>query len=868
MSEMANSVLNINDLVMKEFQSAAEDCLLFTTVTSISYQRRKSSAITHDVWSWKANRTAPDDIDKLKTTMISTIYHQPQSPKPSMNTCIRVSERTQVPQPYQELRVKYRMASTISLGMATRADVEPSSRGRNKVFSSMPLPLLLPLPVSVDASFILADDRRSIRFDESGMENLESKFNRWLLSDALPPLYYALLAALQTGNVMEWWPRPRSSKHPLASPLLNGFYKGLATCEADICVDVIGNRLAPRTAIFLPSDHENLSLLYRNVIRPSGLVHLPSLGMQTLAHEAGVIQMNQNHAQDYLLAHTEELIEGYEEKTVKIDDIQALIEFLEPNRLLDLPLLALADGSLATFSQSHKLTFIAKNSVAWSMFPANRFVHPGLNLSHLLVEQSLRVSLLNGTALEQLIRDRISEGSSRDLSAANAAWVMDLWRTIDTPSESPFDDIDITRLPLVPTANEVTHVSLASCTIDNTGILVAPQRDRFLKPIMEHFGAKFLNTQNFPPALLRRLGSDKFDLNATLRFLRTIGPAPLRMLFDRLSSENQKRFAEWVVDSIRYKAKKDLRNLEGISDLPVWTCYRGTSTYYETMLNMLMLPQRVAVNVVRPFLTELAICEHSSILNDLGKQAMTFSELRDRLSIPDRLEGDDQIGSYHRLLEMIIDRRVEDFRPPMVPNRLGDMVFPSELYSSTREVFIAAFAAQPNRFIHTRFTNQQSSLVRFGLRNTVDLETFLTCARAFHLDDTSPDRFNRAVVLFNWYNDHLPREAANLTTLPATWRELDELTFIPAHRERRRGIMWSTDYVDRLEEDALRSPGSMLRPEHQGIAWTQRFLFAVEPSRLLLFADTLLGVPTAKNVVSNLFSSNGCSQLLTIYDAG
>ncbi len=62
------------------------------------------------------------------------------------------------------------------------------------------------LPCHLTASFILTPDRRHIRFDD--YDNLESQYNRWILSTVAPPLYLTLLENLLVlvGRNDIWWP--------------------------------------------------------------------------------------------------------------------------------------------------------------------------------------------------------------------------------------------------------------------------------------------------------------------------------------------------------------------------------------------------------------------------------------------------------------------------------------------------------------------------------------------------------------------------------------------------------------------------------------------------------------------------------------
>jgi hypothetical protein len=873
---MTTAELDIHDLVMEQFRHASEDCMLFPSIASIDGKRRDSYSRIHDVWSWRAERSVLTADDTGRRTKVSVSQHSGRS-EVAMTTkapatvipkdWIMLERQIPCPDKFVELKEKHRMPTLITVGLAAPARVPPrNDTAGHKLFSSMPLPVSMPLPMHVNASFILADDRRNIRFDQSGMDNLETAFNRWLLSEAIPELYIDLLVLLPTGDPSDWWPRQRAWKHHLAGPFIQGFCKRLSKCQAQICVDVRGQRVAPQSAVFLPDDHSSLPKLYCTILRPSGLVFLSTPDQRFLASQAKVTYMNADHARAYLMTHSLDFTAAYNRKDVRSLDIQALVTFLEPSRLKDLPLLLLANDTLTSFSSSRKPTFVPKQSTEypWPFLPADRFVHPHIDLKHCVQEPDLRIALLNNAAIGQLMRDRIPDGASRDLSPENAEWARSAWSTVEKLADPRESAVDMSSLPLIPTATNLIHVSLQACTAKDSQVLITSDSssDRSVQPILEHFGARFLETQGLPPELMKRLETGKFNFETALRFLHSIGPTTLRSRFETLGPGNHKRLAEWIVDHIKkLKSRKDIKGLPGLIHLPIWKSYQGSVERYEITSNIHMLPLGVTPGAVEDFMPHLTICGYSKVLEDAGRPAMSFSQLRDKLVIPASLD-DTLTHSYLRLLKIILQYRACDSRPPLVPNQSGILVLPSTLFKSNEDVFTAAFTTQPHRFIHHRYIEQESALHPYGFKSSVDISTFVVCAQAIHQDTSAlpPDRLTRAVVLYQCFSNQLPHEFANaFRGPPAAWRQLDHLNFIPARRDRRRSTIWCHDYAEPLEDDALRSPATMLRSDLQGIAWTQRFLFAQDPAPLLLFADKQLGVPTVRNVVSDLI------QMLTMF---
>jgi hypothetical protein len=143
--------------------------------------------------------------------------------------------------------------------------------------------------------------------------------------------------------------------------------------------------------------------------------------------------------------------------------------------------------------------------------------------------------------------------------------------------------------------------------------------------------------------------------------------------------------------------------------------------------------------------------------------------------------------------------------------------------------------------------DMQSGLFQFGLEHTINVDTFKACAEAIARDVGGQDLLRRAATVFQFYSTRLPMLVGGNRH---RWRELDGIRFIPASPQRRQNVSWSEEFAPATSGNALHSPEQMLRPELQGIAWTQRALFRVEPSQNLLVADLELGVPTPREVVS------------------
>jgi hypothetical protein len=852
-------------LVQVTFQRLAEDCMFFTPICSVRAYRRTPFAKRLDLlWNLLATRKVLEDNPESRRTALQITFSSTEDnddvdlpggfhhDKPSAQEWL-VSEmfRIECPSDLRELEHRHQLPVHLKVGVAARqtppSQIKPV---RHRLFSHMPLPIQFELPFHVNGSFILADDRRTIRFDDSGMRNPESRLNRWLLTDALPLAIYGLLGALPVKDVFAWWPRP--VKDPIAVPVVEGFLARLNDCDDSICADLQGQGIVPSKATFLPPEPRAAMKVFRSVLRPSGVVHLPSaLRASVLATD--VHQLDAVHARSLLFPVGDLIRDAYRRQQITLGDIQDLLDFLGPKLLPDLDLLVLADNSITRFGATEHKIYITRTALLihpWSLFPANRFLHPELSMRSCLSETALRLAVLDGAAIAQLVRDRIPEGTSRDLSTADAAWAKDLWAITPLLPEQPGDSVDLSQMPLVPTTEGQKHVSLQSCLARNSGMLVAPSRDdAWIRLIMEQLGATCFQIDAFPHQLREQFAHRQFGVDVVLAYLRSrSSTVPGQHLFGALSQATHKRFAEWIVYQLELKTKQELANISGADSLPIWKARQGAQDNTLCAISdMEMLPEGIRLADVQGFLSHsVTITPYAEVLHRLGMQPISFYRLRNILDIPSTITGS-LMPMYKRLLRLIVEHRSKDGRAPPVPNRAGVIVSASTLYTRSQPLFEAAFASEPNRFIHPQLEDMQDELAVFGLETRLNFATFKACVEAIARGVEGPGHVLRANTVFDFYSTRLPMLVAGNRW---QWRELDEIAFIPASQQRRRNTIWSADYAQPMPINALRSPSQMLRAEHQGIAWTQRALFLNEPSQNLKVADLELGVPSVEEVVS------------------
>lgn len=131
-----------------------------------------------------------------------------------------------------------RVMKNVECGMAAllSSQSEPNSgillpqAIQSKIFNILPLPLSTELPVHIHGTFSLSGDRQSIAIDEQGPTSYGSKWNRFLLEDALPKLYLSFLDDIGPRirqDVFKFWPQGNPPDGSSSKVLFDAFWKML-----------------------------------------------------------------------------------------------------------------------------------------------------------------------------------------------------------------------------------------------------------------------------------------------------------------------------------------------------------------------------------------------------------------------------------------------------------------------------------------------------------------------------------------------------------------------------------------------------------------------------------------------------------------
>ncbi|KAI0739601.1 hypothetical protein C8Q80DRAFT_1240735 [Daedaleopsis nitida] len=757
-----------------------------------------------------------------------------------------------------------------------------SSTSKKYFFSSLPLPIMTTLPMHVHASFILADDRRNIRWDGDGTLNEDSKFNHWLLSSMIPQLY---LFAIATWNVSDVsasavaWPGSTEGSHdPLSDAVVDAFYGSncLASSPREVFRSLSDGHLSPSFAVVRsPGEPEVVKAVLR-VLRPDELVELPTRVRSRVLKLTAIRRVDPEYMSYVINRKQPQFVEAYRSGVLDVNHIQALIRYIlseseqSSTMLVGLPLLPLADkvtlssistktsGAMTVFSVS----WTGSAPAPWDIFPAQRFLHPSMD-QNLLLDKGLNIVPLTGQAIIDLLQDLISPAPRLRVTAKERDLILRFWEMFSMLLVVPSLD-DLSKLPLIPTMDNDSFISLDTAVASH--VLGIPLSNlSWLVPFLRQLGAEFVplgstsGATRLPSVLLSRLSSTAFTFQRAMAFFRTLySEGRFDSRLRELSENDQRRLAEWIRSSARSGGKELMGTA---ARLPIWLAYQrsGTST-----LRPLTDPLVRLVSDVRSISSIVSFLKDGLFFVDSGSGSLIafpagisvsrvpLHELGTYLEFPTKAD----LSQFRALLEAVMglkQKKRQSFSGRMkVPNEALEFVDLHHVYSHNVPQFRAAFAYRRHHFIHTTLRSYQNQLVPMGLQKDLNCKNFIACARAIEEDfsqrGTVQDQ-EHIKVIFQLYSTQLPL----VTPHDSWWRGLDTIAFIPQHASRRIGTPVGFDPTEFASPlPYLVSPSQVLRHEHSAVAWTQRVLFAEAPDRRLAMADASVGVPYVGEVVEHL----------------
>ena len=868
---------DIQEKILKPFEAAASNCLLFTKIEELCSIVRDADGIERVSWSTRATRIQ-EHVEEESGFSTTKVNFSHLSANRAWTSSWKIANATvaeaQIPEVLlSALATQYRLRWPPIIGLAASLDEPPPRTESFRFFSTLPLAIPTTLPVHIMASFVLSPDRRQIRLDE--FNNPETEYNRWLLSSMIPPLYLYLLETFSSDGNARWWPGRRPhAEEPIAQVVVKAFFSiHLKATERHVFHSMYNPSLSlgPKNCVLLVGEPSSV----KNVLLALGsdrLVKLPTYISHRAADDSGIAKVGPVFLRNEILRNTSVIT------LVPEPDIEELIGYLSGKfivdkatnkardedsaqtsvaNLIDLPLLPLADGTFGTFQAKESPTsyfvWIPRRTSERPIFPLNRLVRPQFKAKSVL-KLDLNVSLLSSEDVKAFIGARLPGSPMiEDADQETIEWIQDFWDEYPFPDTTP---ADISEFSLVPTIRPRRFVSLEECSSGST-LLVRGDSHEQLWDCLDRLGLKVVqadsqsNPENLTQILSRTDDFPGFKFERMLSAMNVESPT-VSERFMNLDADSQWIFASWA----RPRICRFFEDLSLIAqELPIWEVARpGSELELRSASEILMLPEGLSTETAARFLDDY-VAEWGN-LKYLNGRKLTFAELEDYLDIPAVLRPSDLLP-YKELLTIWIAHLPYGYgRPLPLPNTNGDIMMSNILYAR-EELFEAAFGVDSVNFLAIEFRELENTLYRYGLQgeNGLDMAMFTACAEATHqIGDDVGDRAQRAAIVFRAYCVDLPlRVGQNAQGL---WSRLDDLRFIPRsmdltrrldHHEDRRMYLDIPQHLQSLPD--VVSPNQLVRKEFESIAWTQRASFLDQPHQRILLSYPALGRPDITEVV-------------------
>ena len=743
----------------------------------------------------------------------------------------------------------HRVPQEVSCAIAVRIDAGYSEASDHRLFTGLPLPGKLALPVHLNGSFIPSQNRRNITLLPE--TSPEASYNRWILTELAAPLYVLAYAEIQRRATLGperergWWAPLGDSDdvtNIILKPLEGG---GLQSTSSQICRSLTENLLAPKDAKFLPSEDDeadgNLVLFLR---RCQASLVVPTFPFRKHLRESFRHQYLDSATFRLLIEHAPtDCLSSVVQNPKLLEAAILYFHRIDPSleALTGLRILPLRDGSNAPIpTRDEPAIYVSDLTVSHHLL-ASRFsqLRPMDPCTKVLVRcPHTNVKHFDGAGMRDLLLYRVGSELSAQFPPEESRWLSQLWSRMPDLNLNGWRD-DLIDLPIIPTTRSSFFVSYKALDSDIALAWDGPPTSPTISAVTG-LGLHVVDRQAI---------GDHHRITLTR-------PSPVSLL--NAMFQNQLRVTgtecQWPIVA-RFLRDCTIRFLspeaiEYYKLLPLW---EATSTTKDkqlmSCLQFVLLPRGITTSNIRAFMVgDTYYAEYSEPLHYLSTVGNTrnlavINEVRtlmkgsEYLSFPLHMT-ESEVLLYSDLLAIAggdIDI--------LVPDDSGQLVRQNSLYDPRNETFRSAFA-MPHvaalRFPHNRV---MQTLLRseHGLITRLDEESAIRCAEGIDAqvaaygsqDEGQPDGLvARAASVYRAINN-----LDSLVFILGEWSRLRNLRFIPRADERleQLGLDQITGNATVLAL-ARRLPPIVsleelvLPGDDANALWTQKASFMIQPT--------------------------------------
>lgn len=833
--------------------------LFCTTLSKITCQRRQADAsTTSDLWSVHCD--APAEASSSGPGRVALHLRAPGGRVTFKETWyIRrvVVHRSSLPEDIRHMLRKERF--TLTLIAASTAPVHHS-----RILASVPMPVVTSLPVHISAPFVVASDRRSLRYeppDASGARTAGSAFNSFILEHVVPSAYLDLLEQLActlapqyAKRLWEWWPRFSDDK--VTHTVTTAVYSQLRNSTQRILPTASGQFTSARSGVICLDTSDTASYAFLlDHLHPDDL-SCPPPRLQKHDAFAELTHVSPEYARRVLLQKERSLERQITAQQPALHPgVESVLAYLlDGSTTLDsLKLLPLHSGDIGRFGEVQNYYALRTTAVIPSAFSSSLFVDSRLTraLRERLVGNSTNVRFFDVVAVRELLGREILPQETMIVNARVHQLLITFWDDfLANRIPARFEELQDLPLLRADTPPVLCYVSFSFC-LSGRALLRPSHVNLELTELMRDLsgaglqflypGMRELIPRQNRPAL-------EFTLANLMNGLRQLGN--IIHTFSRV--RNQVHFATWIRDNLSATSE-----ISGLEQLPIWTAHSNSGP--ETLVaaeDLYMLPQTwsspASVRALAPFLPNgISWAAYDARLARVlpAHRRLSTSQAFERLVLPGTISAS-RLPDLEALLRLL---RPDDISYPraFIPDGQRILHHPNAMFDHRVALFAAAFHTSAlTKFIHPDLRRSIGHVTTLGVRNAVNFETFMEAIQAVDSDFVlGATDMTRTEQVFGCFLEELPQTLQGQEF--SRWPSIRTVRFVPRTTGQVRGLAFDANpYI--LEMDDIVTPGDVVREEFETIAWTQcaRLTARLQPPRRLIVAFPEFGQPSTQAVVS------------------
>lgn len=771
---------------------------------------------------------------------------------------------------------KHRLSSrNVRMGLA----FDLSSKNtvlQSGLFASVPLPVTISLPAHVHASWIPAQDRRTIRNDSSALGAdlpTDSRYHRFIMQELIPSFYLESLAFINKNypeHISRFWPRRMEKEEE--GLVATSLYRQFQTTDHPVLRTWDGLPISPRDALVHLYCHPAAVQKLLSALQVPEYVSEPAFDTGFFDCWSELRHDSASEVAAVLHKYSQTVMEkcNQDEPSISPEDIGSILKHLVDGEasLVGLPLLPLGDGKVAQFQDdNHPPVFASHTKHIGPLFGHEKTINCKVvnDVLPKLVKLRVNVQDLDSKGLRKLLQTRspksIIPGARMAINEEEITWHEKLLERIATQSLS-VSLKDLADLPLIPTANKQEVISLEYAR-EVTVWRRESSEDVRMKPIFPSLGITVVDLQILPSLPLQ---PSQADVNGVLEMLLRSG-SDIPNIHRRVGEENWRRFTplfkSWLLEpQVVSDLQADSRTLVTLANLPLFSGQQGgTHIPFTSSSRLFMLPSPVNPTSVTTYLPSHLIfapfsTELLTILEKYDKsRIMSFDQLFEKLNLQDRKLAESEDTSFRALLELFRNYHPGRYRHPLIPDGNRYLKSPHQLSDHRVPLFSKCFHNRPDLFVHPDYRGLIEDLVRLGVHHEIRPAGMIKCIEAVDEETRrdevaqsrentqSQDEYTQSPAEWLW--DFINENPVKMDGI--RYAKIRRLRFIPRHAHRHESNQSLDTHASYLP--MVNSPDDMCLSKYSSILWTQRALFKTDPDDLVKMMYRSLGAPNVEHVV-------------------